>query len=155
MSTVATLIETMARVMALDDDGDPVVDVSGVQSRGTETVEVLVRARECLRERSRSLTLRSPATCVASALELCGAADLPRDAAEAAQLTGPAGALGTWVPVAATARSGRASSGPAPGAGPAAERAGAGRAPPRDVEAAGVAPPAGVRRVGLGRRRGS
>jgi anti-anti-sigma factor len=153
-STVAALIETMARAIAIDD-ADLVVDVSGVQFMGAETVEVLVRARDYLRMRSRSLTLRSPAACVLRALELCAAdEDLLRCAAEPAHLTGPAAALGTWVWVPATARSGRASSGPEPGPDRAAEVAGAGRAPPRDVAAAQVARPAGGRRVGLGRRRG-
>ncbi len=71
ISTVAALIETMARVIAIDD-ADLVVDASGVQSMCAPTVEVLARARDYLRARSRSLTLRSPAACVARALERCG-----------------------------------------------------------------------------------
>ncbi len=153
-STVAALIETMARVIAIDD-ADLVVDVSGVRSMGAETVEVLVRARDYLRARSRSLTLRSPAACVPRALELSGASDLlGAYPAETASMTAPAGALGTWVWVPATARADRASSGPAPVPGRAAEGVRAGRAPPTDLPSAQVAHPAGGRRVGRAGRRG-
>ncbi len=150
ISTVAALIETMARVIAIDD-ADLVVDASGVQSMCAPTVEVLARARDYLRARSRSLTLRSPAACVARALERCGAADLlgphPAEAA-------PAGALGSWVEVPAAPRADRASSAPAPGTSRAAEGAGGGRTPPRDVAPAQVGHAAGGRRVGNARRRG-
>ena len=104
VSTVAALSETMARAIALDD-ADLVVDLSGVQFMGAATVGVIVRAREFLRLRSRSLALRSPSRCARRILDLCGHADLldPRPV-DATPLAGTAGALGTWVAVPATDR---------------------------------------------------
>jgi anti-anti-sigma factor len=139
---VPALIETMARVIAIDDS-DLVVDVSEVQFMGAETVEVLVRARDFLRARCRSLTLQSPAACVARALELCGAADLLGPFPTEAPIGGPAGAVGTWVWVPAAARAGGASNGPGPGDSGKAEAVRAGRAHPNRVPSARVAHPAG------------
>ena len=160
-STVPALIETMSQVVALDD-ADVVVDLSGVRSIGAPTIEVLVRARDYLRLRSRALTLRSPPACVSRALERCEVADLVGPTpAEAADPAAPAGALGTWVWVPATARADRASSGPGPGPPDAPE--GPPDAPevvpirrtPRGNVPAQVAHPAGGRTKGLARRRGS
>ena len=104
VSTVAVLSEAMARAIALDD-ADVVVDLSEVQFMGAATVTVIIRAREFLRLRSRSLVLRSPSECARRILELCGHADLldplPIDTTP---LTGTAGALRTWVAVPATDR---------------------------------------------------
>jgi hypothetical protein len=85
------------------DNADVVVDMSDVQFMGAATVGVLIRARELLRTRSRSLVVRSPSWCARRVLELCGDTGL-LDRAEAAALTGTAGALGTWVPVPAADR---------------------------------------------------
>jgi anti-anti-sigma factor len=74
-STVAALSETMARAIALDD-ADLVVDLSEVQFMGSATVGVIVRARELLAMRSRSLALRSPSRCARRILDLCGHAYL-------------------------------------------------------------------------------
>jgi anti-anti-sigma factor len=104
VSTVAALSETMARAIALDD-ADVVVDLSDVQFMAAATVRVIIRAREFLRLRSRFLVLRSPSECARRILDVCGHSDLldPR-IADATPLTGPAGALGTWVVVPATER---------------------------------------------------
>jgi len=104
VSTVAALSEVMARAIALDD-ADVVLDLSDVQFMGAATVRVIIRAREFLRLRSRFLVLRSPPDCVRRILDVCGHSDLldPR-IADATPLTGPAGALGTWVVVPATER---------------------------------------------------
>ena len=75
VSTVATLSQTLARAIALDD-ADLVVDLSEVRFMSTATVDVIVRARELLRGRSRSLTLRSPSRCARRIFELCGHTDL-------------------------------------------------------------------------------
>jgi anti-anti-sigma factor len=114
VSTVAALSETMARAIALDD-ADVVVDLSEVQFMGAATVRVIIRAREFLRLRSRSLVLRSPSECARRILDVCGHSDLldPR-IAEGTPLTGPAGALGTWVVVPATERIDRRADAPAP-----------------------------------------
>jgi anti-anti-sigma factor len=99
VSTVEALSETLAGAMALDDC-DLVVDLSEVEFMGAATIGVLVRARELLRSRSRSLVLRSPSRCARRILDLCGQGDLlePRRA-DATAGTGTAGALGTWVTV--------------------------------------------------------
>jgi anti-anti-sigma factor len=114
VSTVAALSETMARAIALDD-ADVVVDLSEVQFMGAATVGVIIRAREFLRLRSRQLVLRSPSECARRILDVCGHSDLldPR-IADATPLTGPAGALGTWVVVPATERIDRRADASAP-----------------------------------------
>jgi anti-anti-sigma factor len=105
VSTVAALSEVMARAIALDD-ADVVVDLSEVQFMGAATVGVIIRAREFLRLRSRFLVLRSPSECARRILDVCGHSDLLLDPriTDATPLTGPAGALGTWVVVPASDR---------------------------------------------------
>jgi anti-anti-sigma factor len=101
VSTVAALAETMARAVALDDR-DLIVDLSGVQFMDAATVGVIIRARDFLRLRSRSLRLRSPSTHTRRVFDLCGLADLrdPRPV----DTTGTTLALGTWVAVPAADR---------------------------------------------------
>lgn len=106
LSTVDALSETLVGAIVLDD-ADVVVDLSEVQFMGATTVGVLIRARELLRTRSRSLLVRSPSRCARRVLELCGDTNL-LDRADAAPLTGAADALGTWVPVSAADRADRA-----------------------------------------------
>jgi anti-sigma B factor antagonist len=105
-STAGALWDTLARAIALDD-ADLVVDLSGVQFMGAATVGVIIRVREALGLRSRSLALRSPSTCARRVLDQCGLADLvdPRPV-DATGMTGTAGALATWVAVPATDRRG-------------------------------------------------
>lgn len=104
VSTVAALSQTMARATALDD-ADLVVDLSEVQFMDASTVGVIIRTREFLRQRSRSLLLRSPSAFALRILGLCGlAALLDPCPVEATPPTGTAGALGTWVAVPATDR---------------------------------------------------
>jgi anti-anti-sigma factor len=120
--TAAELSEAMTRAMALDE-GDLVVDLSGVTFMAVTTVGVVLRARALLRLRSRSLVVRSPSACARRVLDLCGIADLlelrPGDTATAA----PAGALGTWVAVPPTDRVDGPSPTPDPVLGPAEARA--------------------------------
>ena len=73
-STVDALWETLDRAIAFDD-ADLVIDLSEVEFMGSATVGVIVRARESLRPRSRSLTLRSPSRCARRLLDLYGLAD--------------------------------------------------------------------------------
>lgn len=75
VSTVAALSQTMARAIALDD-GDLVVDLSGVQFMDAATVGVIIRARDFLALQSRSLVLHAPSACAARVLDLCALADL-------------------------------------------------------------------------------
>jgi anti-anti-sigma factor len=99
VSTVDALSETLAGAMAIDDC-DLVVDLSKVEFMGAATIGVLIRARELLQSRSRSLVLRSPSRCARRILDLCGQGDLlaPRRADDT-PATGSVGALGTWVTV--------------------------------------------------------
>jgi anti-anti-sigma factor len=97
MATVTALSETLARAIALDE-ANVLVDLSEVQFMGAATVGVIVRAREFLRLRSRTLALRSPSRCARRVVDVCGLSDLI-DAAVA-----PVGALGTWVNVPASQR---------------------------------------------------
>ncbi len=97
--TVDALSETLAGAMALDDC-DLVVDLSAVEFMGAATVGVLIRTRDVLQSRSRSLVLRSPTRCARRILDLCGQGDLLEPhRADAPPATGPASALGTWVTV--------------------------------------------------------
>ena len=68
---VSELAATMDQAIALDE-GDLVVDLSGVDFMGVITVSVILKAREALRLRSRSLILRSPSAPARRVLELCG-----------------------------------------------------------------------------------
>jgi anti-sigma B factor antagonist len=80
-STVPALWETIDGAIARDD-ADLVVDLSGVEFMGSATVGVIIRARELLRPRSRSLTVRCPSRCAQRVLDLYGLSDLldPRTA---------------------------------------------------------------------------
>ena len=75
LSTVDAVSQTLARVFALDD-GDVVLDLSGVHFMGAATIEVIVRAMDALDLRSRVLTLRSPSVSAQRVVDLCGLADL-------------------------------------------------------------------------------
>jgi anti-anti-sigma factor len=87
-STVVAFWDTMGRAIALDD-ADVIVDLSDVEFMGSATVGVIIRARESLRRRSRSLTLRSPSRCARRVLDLYGLADLLADTPHAAGRVGP------------------------------------------------------------------
>ena len=116
ISTVAALSATIARAIALDEP-EVVIDLSGVQLLSAATVGVLVRTRELLRRRSRSLRLRGPSTRVRRVFESCGLSDLlDPEAPEEKGAMEPAGALASWVAVPSTRRTDRnaAPSAPAP-----------------------------------------
>jgi anti-anti-sigma factor len=86
-STLTALSEAMARAIALND-ADLVVDLSGVEYMGAATVRLIIRAREFLRLRTRTLTLRSPSTRAQNVLHLCGLDDhLDRHPVDAARMT--------------------------------------------------------------------
>lgn len=106
-ATVAALSETMARAIALDTPG-LVVDLSDVEFMDASTVGVIVRTQELLRPRT--LVLRSPSKRARRVLELCELAELvDPPSIDAAHVTDPVGALGTWVAVPATERADRPS----------------------------------------------
>jgi anti-anti-sigma factor len=63
----AQMIERAVRA----DNGNVVVDVSGVEFMSVGTVGIIIRAQAFLREGSRSLTVRAPSRCVRRLLDLC------------------------------------------------------------------------------------
>jgi anti-anti-sigma factor len=104
LSTMEALSLTIAQAIA-HDDGTLVIDLSEVHLMSAETVGVLVRTREYLRVRSRSLTLRCPSTCVRHVFETCGLPDLlDVEPAGKTGATESAAALASWVAVPPTPR---------------------------------------------------
>ena len=93
VSTVAALSQTMARAIALDD-GDLVIDLSGVDFMDAATVGVIVRARDFLERQSRTLELRSPSTCAARVLDLCDLAGRGEPAGRSHPIGTTAAAIG-------------------------------------------------------------
>jgi anti-anti-sigma factor len=109
VTTVAALSQTMARAIALDDS-DLVIDLSGVEFMDAATIGVIVRARDFLAQRSRSMTLRSPSTCARRIVDVCDLADLldadvldPSPLADA-RTTAATALFGRLVPVPTTDR---------------------------------------------------
>ena len=101
-STVVALCMTVARAVAFDDS-DLVVDLSGVTFMDAATVAVLVRAEAFLRDRSRSLTLRSPSTHARGALGRGWLGGAGRSTAyNNTQVMDTAGPLASWVEAPAT-----------------------------------------------------
>jgi anti-anti-sigma factor len=85
-STESALCMTLARAIALGGPG-LVLDLTEVQVMSTSTLAVIVRAREYLKKRSASLTVRSPTTPVRRLIDACGLNDLlePRQAGGGAE----------------------------------------------------------------------
>lgn len=75
IATVWVMTETLAIAISLDD-GDLIVDLSGVTFIGTATIDALMHARSILRRQFRTLTMRSPSRCARRLLDLCGDSDL-------------------------------------------------------------------------------
>jgi len=103
LSTTRDLWATMARAVALD--GDVVLDLSGVEFMDAAIVRVILRTRELLRVRSRSLAVRSPSARARRVLELCDVADLiDAGGVEIERTTGSGEALGSWIAMRASHR---------------------------------------------------
>jgi anti-anti-sigma factor len=101
-STVVALCTIMARAIGFDH-ANLVIDLSEVTFMDAATVGVITRAEGFLRDRSRSLTLRSPSPPARHVLALSGLADLV-DPAEFRQVTGTVDGLAGQVGVPATTR---------------------------------------------------
>jgi hypothetical protein len=96
VSTIDAVTEILALAIALDD-ADLTLDLSRVESMALATVGVIIRSREFLRSRSRSLALRSPSMCARGTLRQAGPlyrCVVGRDTTTALRVT--AGALGRW-----------------------------------------------------------
>ncbi len=98
LSTDDALCATLARAIALDSAG-VVLDLSDVEFLAVSTLGVIVRAREFLRRRSSSLTVRAPSASALRVMDVCRLNDL------VGPIATPAGnALGSWVWVPANGR---------------------------------------------------
>jgi anti-anti-sigma factor len=75
ISTAAVLSEVLTEALVVAD-ADLVLDLSEVLFMDASTVAVFALTRESLRERSRSLVLRSPSRCANRVLDICGFRDL-------------------------------------------------------------------------------
>ena len=71
ISTVAELSDTMSRAIARDH-ADLVVDLSEVEFMSAATVGAIVRSRNFLRLRSRSIIVRAPSRSARLVLDICG-----------------------------------------------------------------------------------
>jgi anti-anti-sigma factor len=111
-STDTALCLTLARAIAVDSPG-LVLDLSEVDFIGPSTLAIIVRAREFLRERSASLTLRSPSAVARDIIDACGLADLLGPDPEMAG-TQRGTALSSWVAVPVADRSDGQPAGPVP-----------------------------------------
>ena len=74
-ATDKALSLTLARAIALDSGG-LVLDLSEVEFIGPSTLGIIVRAREYLRQRSASLTVRSISAPARVIIDACGLGDL-------------------------------------------------------------------------------
>ena len=103
-STESALCMTLARAIAFGAPG-LVLDLAEVKVMSTSTLAVIARAREYLRQRSASLTVRSPSTAVRRLIDACGMDDLIRPVAKEADAE-EGRALGPWAKSAQSARPG-------------------------------------------------
>ena len=94
LSTDSALCLVLARAIAFDGAG-LIVDLSGVEFMGASTLGVIARARELLRQRSASFTVRSPTTFLRRVISVCALDDLLTPSLEmAADVTGKRSAPG-------------------------------------------------------------
>ena len=94
LSTDSALWLTLARAIAIGSAG-VIIDLSGVEFMGASTLGVIARARELLRQRSASLTVRSPSAFLRRVISVCGLDDLLGPSPEmAADVTGKRSAPG-------------------------------------------------------------
>jgi anti-anti-sigma factor len=70
-SNLPALCETLAEAVSLNDAEHLVLDLSGVESMSSATIDVILKTRDVLRQQSRSILLRSPS---AAARHLCALA---------------------------------------------------------------------------------
>jgi anti-anti-sigma factor len=102
ISTDGALCLSLSRAIALQPAAF-VIDLRGVEFMGASTLETIARARELVRQRSRSSTGRSPSAFVHRITDACDLTDLLGP--QAGNLGGKA--LSSWVAVPATPRSDR------------------------------------------------
>lgn len=104
IATAPVLAETMVRALTLDD-ADLVIDLSGVEFMDASTVGAVIRTRNLLGRRSKSLVLRAPSPCARRLLDACHLGDLVEPDASDDPIDEPSAvALATWVAVPAWRR---------------------------------------------------
>ena len=106
IATKVSLSVTIARAAQLEE-GDLLVDLSGVTFMDASTVDAIVRSADRLRSRAQSLEIRAPSPPARRILELCAVSLLVSPGATTETKatdhpTGTAAALGTWIDVPAT-----------------------------------------------------
>ena len=102
MATAQVLAGAMARAVSLDD-ADVVVDLSGVDFMDASTLGAIIRTRDLLSTRSRSLHVRAPSPPARRLLQECHLADLVEPDRSGDALD-EGSALATWVAVPAAPR---------------------------------------------------
>ncbi|HSP01944.1 MAG TPA: STAS domain-containing protein [Acidimicrobiales bacterium] len=118
LATRAYLSDTIDRAARLDD-GDVVVDLSGVTFMDASTIGAIVDAHNRLRARARSLSVRAPLPRARRLFDVCDLGFLIEDPPERPQA---GAALKSWVAVPASDRApdaGRPRSTPTPPGAPA------------------------------------
>ena len=113
IATTAESSEALAWAIAMGD-ADLVVDLSEVQFMDASTIGVIVKARNFLLTRSRSLSLRAPTRCVAPGARRGGLAELIDSGVVEIRDRGP---LGSWVAVPASDRADHRAGGAGPAVG--------------------------------------
>jgi anti-anti-sigma factor len=99
ISTDSALCRALARAIALDATA-LVIDLSGLEFMGASTLGTIVRAREYLRRRSGSLTVRAAPPMARRIIGICGFNDLLGLGPRVEEVRTPTmGALGSWVAV--------------------------------------------------------
>jgi anti-sigma B factor antagonist len=98
IATRVSLVVAIARA-AQRDEGDVLVDLSGVTFMDASTIGALVGSRNRLRCRSQSLEVRAPSPRARRVLELCGLGGLIHSPVGNVHPRGDGAALGTWVHV--------------------------------------------------------
>jgi anti-anti-sigma regulatory factor len=78
VATVLRLTRRLANAV-LANEGDLIVDLSGVTFLSTATIDELIRVRNILLSQNRNLTLRSPSKCARRLLDAWGVAVHPPD----------------------------------------------------------------------------
>jgi len=102
ISTDGMLCRTLGKAIALNG-ASLILDLSEVKLLSASTLRVIVAARDLLRQRSRSLTVRSPSVFVWRVISICRLEDLLAPSPESVD----AGtALGSWVTVPGAERAG-------------------------------------------------
>jgi anti-sigma B factor antagonist len=108
VATLTVVATALARAIAVDD-ADLVVDLTELEFIDAATIGLLIRTRNFLGPRSRTLTVRNPPRFARRILDICGLAGLidaaPADAGQG--MGSPVAALSSWVPVPATDRAER------------------------------------------------